>query len=455
MRRLPEVAREGRRFLMLGALLGVGFGVAYLLFADAVYVVKALLHVEVRESVLREYAEVRSGSSFVATQAEVIQSPEMVAEAIRAVGLPTPEAVGFLGGLKQRVQAIFLQSPADADPLATAVLATLPVLQASPVLGTDVMAVTLRTDDPERGARLLDALVGSYRHYVRENETAAHREGLQLLHEREAGLSAQIEELSERYEAQRSKIQLLGDQDDALSVQRMGLEEQAKSRVEAQRHRIELENELGELRAQSDLRIAPDSKTVEELAHSEAILSELRVTVSPRHPDVRQMEQQVAGLREQLHQGGVTRIADLEREARAARKSEARLAELYDHEWQTVQALEGERAVVKKLGDEIARLEEQRKAVLLLLGEKELNLLAQGSEHSGTLIRVLESPAVAPTAVWPLPLPVLVSCGFVGLLGGLGFTLWAQRRREAEREAEPVHLESAPARLTQRRVPEL
>ena len=50
LRHLLAVARERRRHLALGALIGLGFGAAYLFFADQVYVVKALLHVEVRES---------------------------------------------------------------------------------------------------------------------------------------------------------------------------------------------------------------------------------------------------------------------------------------------------------------------------------------------------------------------------------------------------------------------
>ena len=464
---LLAIARARRRQLALGALIGVSFGAAYLIFADPIYVVKALLHVEVRESVIREYAEVRAGSSFVATQAEVIQSPEMIADAIRAIGLPTPDDSGLLARLKAWVRS-FLPEQAAPDPLATAVLATAPVLQASPVLGTDIMAVTLRTVDPDRGAKLLEALIASYRHYVRENETAAHREGLELLREREASLDTQIAQLGEQYEEQRSRFQLLGDEDGAMSVQRLSLEEHAKARVDAQRHRIEIENELAELRAQSDPKVAPDPRVLEEVVRAEAALAELKATVSPRHPDVRQMEERVTGLREQVHQGAMSRIDDLERSARAARKSEARLAELYDSEWKTVQGLETERAAVNKLRAEIARLEDQRKAVMALLGEKELSLLAQGSEHSGTLIRVLEAPAVPPEAIWPLPIPVLLACGVVGVLGGLGYALLAERRRRArEPKSEPVHLEPlddlddledldpTPPRLAQRRVSEL
>jgi len=454
LRLVLEIARRGRRSLALGALAGIGFGALYLTFADSIFVVKTLLHVERRNSVIREYDEVRPGSSFVATQAEVIQSPEMIADAIRAIGIPEPDD-GLLSRLKDFVRSLLpLEPSAGGDPLAVAVLATAPVLQASPVLGTDVMAVTFRTDDPERGVRLLDALIECYRNYVRENETAAHREGLELLRQRDAELGAQISQLSDHYEAQRSQVQLFGDDEGGMSVQRMSLEEHAKARVDARRKRIDLENELDELRAKSDARAVPDPRILQDVVRAESELAQLKATASPRNPAVRDLELRVAGLREQVHQGALAHIDEVEREARAARKSEARVAELYDREWSNVQALESERASLRKLGDEIGRLEDQRKAVLALAGEKELSLLAQGSEHSGTLIRALEAPAIPPTAVWPLTIPVLVACAFVGLLGGFGFAVLEQRRGAA-RESEPSDFEPTPARLGQPRVPEL
>lgn len=455
LRMLSEVARRGRRHLALGALVGVGFGVLYLAGADQVFVVKTLLHVERRNSVIREYDEVRPGSSFVATQAEVIQSPEMITDALRVIGLPDPDD-GLPARFKRWLRSLLPSDrSAPPDPMVAALLATIPALQASPVLGTDVMTVTLRTNDPERGARFLDALVESYRRYVRENETAAHREGLELLRQRDTSLAAEIAQLSDRYEEQRSKLQLLGEDEGALSVQRMSLEEQAKARVDARRKRIDLENELEELRAKSDGRAAPNPEILQDVVRAEAELAQLRATASPRNPAVRDLELRVAGLREQVHQGALAHIDEIAREARAARKSEARVAELYESEWESVQELEGERAAVKKLRDELDRLEEQRKAVLALIGEKELSLLAQGSEHSGTLIRVLQAPSIPVTAVWPLVIPVLVACAFVGLLGGLGFALLEQRRGGAAREAESPSFEAGPARLTQPRVPEV
>ena len=75
---LWEAARRGRRYLVAGALVGLVFGAAYLVAADSIYVVKTLLHVEMRKSVIHD-SDSRPGSTYVGTQAEVLQSPTMVA----------------------------------------------------------------------------------------------------------------------------------------------------------------------------------------------------------------------------------------------------------------------------------------------------------------------------------------------------------------------------------------
>jgi uncharacterized protein involved in exopolysaccharide biosynthesis len=457
LRLLPELARRHRRLLALGTLAGLAFGIAYLLLADGIYVVKTLVHVELRKSVIRDY-DARPGSSYVATQAEVIQSPAMVADAIRAIGIPQPEEGGWLSSVRGWVGRLnpFGSSEEEVDRLANAVLATLPALQATPVVGTDVMTITLRTDDPERGVRFLDALIDSYRRYARENEAAAHREGLDLLRQREAALAAQIAEAAQRYEEREAELRSLGgSEENALIVQRLSLEEHARAWVDAQRRRIDLENELQALREGEDARVAPSPEILEELERAEAALAELRLTVSPRHPDVRQMEQRVSGLRAQVNHGTRTRIAELGRAVRAARRTEEQLAGLYEREWEKVKGLQAERASAQKLGDELARLEGERKGVLALMGEKELNVLAaQGGENSGTLVRVLQPPTVPPTPVWPLPIPVLVACSGVALVGGLAFALLLHWRERSQPAAEPPRYEEASSRV-QRRVQEL
>src|SRR5262245_45704784 len=269
LRLLPEVARRGRRAIAIGLLAGLAFAAAYLFVAAPIYIVKAVVQVEYRRSVIRD-VEARPGSTYVGTQSEVMQSPALIEAAIRAIGLPEPEPPGIIDRVRDWVEALNpFRSDEVVDPIARAVLATLPALQASPVLGTDVLTLTLRTDAPQRGVRLLDALVSSYRSYVRENETAVHREGLDLLRGREAALAAQIAEVGTSYRERESAIRSLGTGADALMVHRLELEEHAKARVGAVGRRIDLENELAALREQSDASVAPTAQIEEDLARSE------------------------------------------------------------------------------------------------------------------------------------------------------------------------------------------
>ena len=453
---LWEAARRGRHYLLIGALLGFGFGAAYLFVADPIYIVKTLLHVELRKSVITD-SDSRPGGTYVGTQAEVLQSPTIVADAIREIGFPQAEEPGFVGRAIDWVRS--LNPFADDslfDPVQAAVLATLPALQASPVVGTDVLAVTLRTDNPERGVRFLDALVASYQRYVRGNESDAQREGLELLRQRAESLSEQIAALGLQVEDKETEIRSLGDSENAITVSRLSLEEHARSRVEAQRRRIDLENELAALREQANAEIAPSREILDELVRAEATLAEMRSRLSDRHPDVVMTSQRVAGLRAQVQAGTRARIDQLSREVRAARRTEAALASLYAKEWDKIKALEVERVAMKKLSDERARLEEERRGVLAMMGQKELSVLAaQGGENSGTLVRVLQAPIVPPSSVWPLPIPVLVACSFVGAIGGIGFALFAQWREGAKEAEKPTDYEQNPARMAaQRRLQE-
>jgi hypothetical protein len=76
---------------------------------------------------------------------------------------------------------------------------------------------------------------------------------------------------------------------------------------------------------------------------------------------------------------------------------------------------------------------------------------------------VLEAPSVPLFAVWPLPVPVLVACSMVGLLGGLGFAtflFWREQARPAAPAPAPFgdvpdydRFEPAPSRIATRRAP--
>ena len=427
---LPDIAWRGRRLLALGLLVGIAFGAAYLVKTPPLYVVRALVHVERRGSVVQDYDPLRSGSSFMSTQAEVIKSPHNVQQALSAIGGAQPGQPGLLKRLKAELLTRIGFAPSDApvDYEAAAIRGLRSQLDASPVLGTDVMAVTFRTVDPYGGVEFLDEVIAAYRAYVRGDETAGHTEGLELLRDREELLRQQLDEMQDRYETMRGQGPSLGG-DGPLSVEKMRLEERARAYVEAQTRRIAVETELASLRSQGKSGNRRQGQILEELRRAEASLVELRESYSDIHPDVRSMKSRIAGLEAQLDRSAQTRIVDLERELQTARQSERHLSDLYDRELAHAKELDAFRIEGDELKNEIERVAAERKEVLAMIQDKEFSVLAQASGRSGTLVRALEAPMVPQDKVWPLPGPVLLACAVVGLIGGLGAALVADRRR--------------------------
>jgi uncharacterized protein involved in exopolysaccharide biosynthesis len=404
--------------------------VAYLVKTPPLYVVRALVHVERRGSVVQDYDPLRSGSSFMSTQAEVIKSPHNVQQALSAIGGAQPGQPGLLKRLKAELLTRIGFAPSDApvDYEAAAIRGLRSQLDASPVLGTDVMAVTFRTVDPYGGVEFLDEVIAAYRDYVRGDETAGHTEGLELLRDREELLRQQLDEMQDRYETMRGQGPSLGG-DGPLSVEKMRLEERARAYVEAQTRRIAVETELASLRSQGKSGNRRQGQILEELRRAEASLVELRESYSDIHPDVRSMKSRIAGLEAQLDRSAQTRIVDLERELQTARQSERHLSDLYDRELAHAKELDAFRIEGDELKNEIERVAAERKEVLAMIQDKEFSVLAQASGRSGTLVRALEAPMVPQDKVWPLPGPVLLACAVVGLIGGLGAALVADRRR--------------------------
>jgi uncharacterized protein involved in exopolysaccharide biosynthesis len=433
---LLSIAWRWRRRIALGALAGAVLGVVYVLAVPSVYIVRALVHIEQRDSVLQQYDTVRAGSTFIATQAEILHSPNIVSSTFDALGssVETPEP-GIFTQPKAWLRSLNPLSDGAGpppDPRAAAVASALAALDATPVVGTDVMAITFRTAEPQAGVAFLDALIDRYRAYVRDLEIAAHSEGLDLLRKQDRELGSELEGLQARWEELHASTLALGQDENALSIQKMRLEEHARASVAAGGRRIELENRLAFLEKNGGGAVpGQDSELLEKLRAAEASMAELRASVSDRHPDVRKMEYQIEALREQIERDSVMHLAGLKGELRAARRTEQMLSGLYDKEWAAAKELEVQGLREVQVRQESERVEQKRDAVLALLRDKELRVLSLQSGRSGTVVRVLDPPTVPMERVWPRPGMVLAGFGFVGALAGLGLAVLGERRLPA------------------------
>jgi uncharacterized protein involved in exopolysaccharide biosynthesis len=427
LRDLPPLAWKWRRYVALTAFGSMALGVLYLMLATTLFGVSSLILVQNRETALQQYGVVRDGSAFLATQAEIIHSPPIVREALESsgIGFPAPEP-----GLLDRVRGWLPLPEGEAPDLERLnVGISLAALQATPVLGTEVIALNYRTDDPGTGVIFIEAVIKSYEQYVRGLEQGGHRDALTLIEAEEATRRGELEVLEKEYETLRAGTGTLGDENEGvLSVQKARLEGHATMLVEAQTDRIRLENELRSARS------SVNSAEVDTLRQAELRLAELRRGYSERHPEVRAAREQVEVLRAPLPQAAAGLASELERRLRAARDTERHLTQLYENEFRKSKAVDMDRLHERRLADQVASARVAHEASLKMLHEKRLTVEAMAQEGAGVVVRTLEAPEVLEDALWPRPVPVLFCCMVIGGLAGLGLAVVMERAQEPEPE---------------------
>jgi len=422
---LPPLAWKWRRYVGLTVLGAVALGAIYLMLATTIFGVSALILVEHRDTGIQNYGLVRDNSSFLATQAEILHSPPVVREALVGSGIGFPEEEpGLFGWLP------FLGEEA-VDPEKQGVAGALDSLEATPVLGTQVIALNYRTDDAGAGVRFVQSVIDSYRDYVHELDQSGQAETLALLESEEKGRREELRDLELQYEALRAGGGTLGDdREGVLGVERTRLEEQVRHLVEAQSERIRVENDLRSSRSRSGL----PAEGSDALRAAEQRLAELRQTYSDRHPEVRAVLAQVEALRAPLPQTNASQVQDLERRLRSARDTEANLSALYEQQFLKSKEIDVQRMREQRLAEEVTNAREAHQVVLRLMHEKKLSVQALSQDGAGVVVRTLEAPTALEDALWPRPVPVLFSCILIGALAGLGLAVVVERAQEPEPE---------------------
>ncbi len=432
LRELPGLLQRGRRTLIAGAAVGAVLGTAYLVVAAPTYLVKSLVQIERRASSLGDYAIVGGGGAeFFATQAEVLDSPPIVGQAVRATFRPPdPDARGMLARIKDGFRSL-LGVGDDLDPILAETQKAVDSLVATPIVQTNVMAITYRTQEPAHGVALLDAVIETYRKHIRGIESSGHESALTILAAREEQLRTELSELQTRFVELRAEGGSLGDDENALSVQKSRLEEYARLAVKAESRRIQLEDQLEAAKRRGG---AQAGGLRNQLRDAEVRLAELRTKLGPRHPDLKAAKEQIEVLRVQQSPSANLELGDIEQRLAAARDTEARLDALYAREFDKGKGLESHRLLEQQMRSQIESVREAHLEVQGLLREKQLMVSALAGEDAGTIIRVLEAPSLPEDPIWPLPIPVLLAFSALGTIGAFGYVLVSESRRQPERE---------------------
>lgn len=404
---VQQAILERRQMLVLGLVAGVLLGGLILLFSTPLYPVSAQVVLERHElsTSAAPSGTGTAGSAFIATQAEVMESHSVVAGAVASI---------------PRAAHLDEEDDAAADAVDSVV--------ATPVSGTQVVALGYLGPDAEHGVLLLEAIVDSYRSVLRNIERQGQQQKLdaklaeiQLLESETLVVQARIEELRDTHE-------ILGSGEDAATAQADILRDYSQQLSDVRNQRIALENRLatgGEQLAILD----PSTRALQEqLQQAQAELARVRLTLMPKHPAVESAQREVAILTRQLAESSSATPRALERDIEATAGLEEQLRLVYDRERERMAAIEKYRREEKVLLSEVERTQEMADARRSeLLDQRLLMRLAEAGE-TGVNARIIQAPVLPEAAAWPRPKLVLTACALFGLLGGFVAALVSLRQ---------------------------
>ncbi|HEB90596.1 MAG TPA: hypothetical protein ENI85_13575 [Deltaproteobacteria bacterium] len=419
-----EAIRERRQTLLTGLVVGIGLALVLLWWTTPLYPVTAQVVLERHEiSGDSRIGAGSGGSAFIATQAEIMQSPSVVSAAVAAV----PRA-------------------AHLDPEDDAVADALESVEAAPVSGTQVVALGYLGPDALYGVRLLDAIVVAYRDVLRtiegqtqEQKLKAKRAEIGVLEAEADAIQKELDELHERHPT-------WGSAEEAVEAQAAVLRDQSTRLTEVRNERIALENRL----ATGGKRLAildPATRVLQErLWQAEAELARVQLTLRPRHPAVEAAQQEVEVLKRQLRANSEATPQALERDIAAARGLEEELAAVFEVERQRMAELEryrqDEKAFLSDL-DRIRGMIDARRRELL--DQRLLTRMAEAGEV-GITARLIEAPGLPESPVWPRPRLILAIGAVLGTMGGFVMALVSLRRGRRVWVASTANAGEEPAR---------
>lgn len=398
--RFADVQRaieERRRMLVLGIVGGIGLALLVILASTPLYPVSAQVVLERRDVSSNGASSGLSttGSAFVATQSEVMQSRSVISDAVASI--PKPPHIDD-----------------DSDGVGDAIEA----VSSSPISGTQVIALGYLGQDADHGVRLLTAIVDSYRRALQSNEVAVQQEKMRAKQTEIDVLALEAAELEGKLTQMRVQHGTLGTAEDTADAQTALLRDLSEQMTQIRNQRIALENRLATGGNQIAI-LDPSTRTLQEqLWEAEAELARVRLSLKPRHPAVESAQRDVNVLRRQLRESQKATPEALRQDITAAIGLETQLAEVYEKELDRMGELENVRREEELLLEELDHLQELGDTSRSeLLDQRLITRLAQAGEV-GVTARLIEAPRLPLDAVWPRPFLMLGLGGVVGLLTG-------------------------------------
>lgn len=408
---LQDAFRERRKLVAIGLAAGIVFGCLVLLMSTPLYPVTAqvvLEHHEVLSSSIGLEAG-SGGSAFIATQAEVMHSPSVIAVAVASI---------------PRASHLDIEDDAVADAVES--------VQASPVTGTRIVALGYLGPDADHGVRLLDAIVEAYRGILRSNEQQSQNQRLLAKQAEIELLKSEANLVEGKIEALRTEYRMLGTAAEAAEAQSALLADHTAQLSEIRNQRIALENRLATGGEQLAILDPATRLLQEQLWQAEADLARVQLTLRSRHPAVERAQQEVTVLRQQLRANSHATPDALRRDIEVARGLEAQLGLVYELERERMAEIERYRRDEDGLLVELERIRSMSDSRRSELLDQRLVARLAASGEVGITARLIEVPRLPEEATWPKPKLVLIFSSAIGLIVGFGMAIVSLRRSRAD-----------------------
>ena len=317
----------------------------------------------------------------------------------------------------------------NADPVSILVSK----ISVDPVSESRVVLIRVRDENPERAARLADAIAEAYADQNVERKVSAAIDAVEWLEKQADTLKSELltaeNDLLEYKRENGIMGATLADKQNFISLD---LQDARRQHREARREVAQLKSQLDQVKgltAQQAKTSVPEilsnglvQRLKEQLLDLQNQRTELLKRYLAKHPDVLAIDKKIKRLKKSLTQEVDGILTSLERTYQANRSSERRLG-----------------SEVAKLGDEAKRMQthelayrrlqarvESKKALhTQMLGRlKEAQLQADSRANN---VRVLDQSLVPTSPVRPRPILNLAVAILLGLVGAIGLSFLVER----------------------------
>jgi uncharacterized protein involved in exopolysaccharide biosynthesis len=408
-----EVMRHRRSFVLAGVVFGVLIAALMLLLIPPLYAVSA--RVVITQQAPGKLIDDDSGSAtFIATQAEVIQSPTVVQVAVAALPRPT-----------------YLEPEDDA------VIEALDAVHATAITGTRVIALGYLGPDTNYGAALLTAMVDAYVSKVRSTTRSSQTQSLDTKAAELEELLEEIDQRESRIKEQRQLNGIIGTANEAAAAQSDRLSDHVVELMKVRNRRIELESRLETGGGRLDVDDPVRRSLREDLRLAESELAKARISLTWQHPTVVAAERNVKVLREQLASTSAYSSPDvLRQQIDEATRLQAELTAIEAQSRERLEVIESHRRDENRSLIKLERMRSQAEDWGREISDQRLVARLAQTGDVGIGARIIAKPVVPEEPVWPQPKITLASGAFCGLALGFVFGLTSLRRQRRLAEVE-------------------